>query len=67
MNVTPQVRHDRFVKQVCNHVFCGGCVSSWVGTVLDSHSAFIRCPHADCNVTLYADDVKRTQPCCGAA
>ena len=54
-----QVRHDRFTKQMCDHSFCGDCIASWVNTVLSEHSAFIRCPHPNCSVTLYADDVLR--------
>ena len=51
--------HEHFKKRACGHGFCNGCLAQWIEVTLKDNSASIKCPHAGCDVNLFADDVRR--------
>ena len=51
--------HEHFKKRACAHVFCKDCLKQWVEVTLNDNMASIKCPSHECDVKLFADDVKR--------
>ena len=50
---------EHFKKEKCTHAYCEDCLKQWIQTNLNQNLALVRCPCADCTVTMYEDDIGR--------
>jgi hypothetical protein len=60
IRVSHQTRgSEHFKKAKCTHAYCADCLKQWINTNIDQNMAHVLCPHPECAVSMYEDDVKR--------
>jgi hypothetical protein len=50
---------EQWRKPACGHLFCAGCLTGWIQSLVSQQQSFLPCPHPDCNHRIFAGDVHR--------